>query len=439
MKIFLLSIIILLWFGVYINQSYGFQQLMDGEFAWHSFQVIKVILDDEHEIVTAVNTNGNATSLRELMEREWGIGAINGAYFCPAESWYSRCGWGNTTTADRYYKGTVYSKYHPDTGGRWIFGFDSVGTFLFVQNNLGYVPGPITNTNKNRINDMYYGISNFPILIDKATVVDLEVYDNDIDSKMQASWTKTFICANEDGKEIYMGSIHDIDIYQFWPFLKEYFDCWYAINLDSGWSRAMIFNDRYVYGPGRNILDAFVIRKKWSATAADETKLAQAINWMFANKYTIFGTVDTFGGDSPILREQAAKFLTEFAIQHYPREANNTACNFNDLQWADKTLLEHIYKSCMFSLFKGYKNNFSPKDLITNGEILAVVTRIINPTIQQNTQGHRAENYWEYANQQQWTKWLSFAYWSTIENPATRGDIAILLHTIVQSQGKLPK
>ncbi len=439
MKNIVLSIGILLWLGAWLNTSYAFVQLMDGELAGHSFQVTKVVLDEEHEVVTAVNTDGNATSLRELMEREWGIGAINGAYFCPAESWYARCGWGNTTTADRYYKGTVYSKYHPDTGGRWIFGFDAAGKVLFVQNNLGYVPGPMTNTNKDKINSMYYGISNFPILIDKGSVVDLAIYENDIDTKMETKGTKTFICANEAGEEIYMGSIDTIDIYALWPFLKEYFDCWYAINLDSGWSRAMIFNDRYVYGPWRNILDAFVIRKKWSATAADETKLADAISWMFANKYTIFGTVATFWGDAPILREQAAKFLTEFAVQHYPREANNTACNFNDLQWADKTLLEHIYKSCMFSLFKGYKNNFSPKELITNGEILAVITRTINPTIQQNNQEHRAQNYWEYINQQQWSKWLSFAHRSAIENPATRGEIAMLLYTIVQSQGKLPK
>jgi hypothetical protein len=43
---------------------------MDGELAGHSFQVTKVVLDEEHEVVTAVNTDGNATSLRELMERE---------------------------------------------------------------------------------------------------------------------------------------------------------------------------------------------------------------------------------------------------------------------------------------------------------------------------------------------------------------------------------
>jgi hypothetical protein len=39
------------------------------------------------------------------------------------------------------------------------------------------------------------------------------------------------------------------------------FDCYNAINLDTGGSTAMVYDGKYVKWPGRNIMDAFVVVK----------------------------------------------------------------------------------------------------------------------------------------------------------------------------------
>jgi hypothetical protein len=411
--------------------SYGFEQLIQGEIDGKKFTIIKVILDGEHEIVTAVNANGKATSLNELMEREWGISAVNGAYFCPSESTYDRCGAWDTTTADRYYQGNIYSKYHPDTGWRWIFWFTKTGAFLFVQNNLGYVPWPMNNTNSSRLQDIYYWISNFPILIDKGKIINLDVYKTDIDAKMKATGSKTFICANQDGTHISLWSVENITMYEMWPFLSKNFWCRYAINRDSWTSKGMIFNKEYIGEAGRDIMDAFIIKEIIDPyeLQQEREKLQQAITWMFENGYTIFPTPETFGAENMITREQVAKFLTEFAVQNYPRDqVANITCSFNDLKIADRTLLEHIQTSCRLWLFKWYNNQFFPTNPISNAEVLAVVTRIINPSIQQSTPWHRAKNYRDYIKTQEWMDSLSMNDWINIEKDATRWEIALLLY-----------
>ena len=46
------------------------------------------------------------------------------------------------------------------------------------------------------------------------------------------------------------------------PALITRFNCVDAINLDNGGSLALYDKSRYIVGPGRNIMDAFVIVKK---------------------------------------------------------------------------------------------------------------------------------------------------------------------------------
>lgn len=58
-----------------------------------------------------------------------------------------------------------------------------------------------------------------------------------------------------------MGTIDAISMLDVPLFIKK-FGCVDAINLDNGGSLAMYDKKKYVVGPGRNIMDAFVIVKK---------------------------------------------------------------------------------------------------------------------------------------------------------------------------------
>jgi exopolysaccharide biosynthesis protein len=57
-----------------------------------------------------------------------------------------------------------------------------------------------------------------------------------------------------------MGTIDAISMPDVPLFIKK-FGCVDAINLDNGGSLAMYDKKKYVVGPGRNIMDAFVIVK----------------------------------------------------------------------------------------------------------------------------------------------------------------------------------
>lgn len=77
---------------------------------------------------------------------------------------------------------------------------------------------------------------------------------------MSAKADKTFICRTENN-DIKMGRLRAIAMENV-PAALQAIGCVDALNLDNGGSSAMYSNGRYVYGPGRNIMDAFVIVKK---------------------------------------------------------------------------------------------------------------------------------------------------------------------------------
>ncbi|MDR0369450.1 MAG: hypothetical protein LBH96_02730 [Candidatus Peribacteria bacterium] len=74
--------------------------------------------------------------------------------------------------------------YRPDTSIRGIFGFERDGRPLFVQNKVSiHDVGLMSNINKDRIGDLYFGISNFPVLLIEGTDVTAGASEY-IDSKL---------------------------------------------------------------------------------------------------------------------------------------------------------------------------------------------------------------------------------------------------------------
>ncbi len=241
--------------------------------------VLKVNLDEDRIVSSLALPTWASLPLKNLVQQAGGVAGINAAYFCPDEDAYHRCGQGNKTTSDRIHEGKVYSKWGKDTGARGILGFTKTNDVLFVQNNFGYVPGSYEgNTNQERFDEIYFGIGNFPILLDQGVDV-VDQFDDVIDAKMKASALKGFICHTRDEKTVYMGFVPSKTIYEMPGYIKEKYGCYNAINIDAGGSAGLYDDGRYVLTPWRNVVDAFVIlegaQPAYKLTAIDRKIVAK--------------------------------------------------------------------------------------------------------------------------------------------------------------------
>ncbi len=248
----------ILLFSSSIGISFAYKELILRNIDGKPVRIIKVILDGQDYIVTSLaNTWGN--TLENLTKQVGWTTSINGTFFCPDD--YSYC---NETTHSNFeriflWDGKSYSRYRPDTGIRWIFGFTKSGTPLFVQNNFGYMTGLDFPINRDKINEIFFGLWNFPILLAYGQDV-VWASESEIDHKMKSTANKHFICSTKDEKTIYMGVIWGIDIYHLPTYLQKNFNCYFALNLDAGYSSAMVYNWKVLErSRRRRIMDAFVV------------------------------------------------------------------------------------------------------------------------------------------------------------------------------------
>ncbi|MCF7835394.1 phosphodiester glycosidase family protein [Candidatus Gracilibacteria bacterium] len=222
-------------------------------------RVIKVVLDGQHYVVSSVANDGGDT-LENLTKKVGGDTAVNGVFFCPAD--YTYCNGLTHTISERVYMGNGedYSRFWPDTSIRAIFGFDKYGEPLLVQNNFGISDiGYWSNINKDRQSDLYFGLGNFPVLLEDGDDVVMG-FLNYVDKKMETPGNKSFICSTKDKSTIYLGVVGGLNLWKMPAFIKEQFGCWNAINLDAGASLGMIYSGLVLdRGGRRKIMDAFVV------------------------------------------------------------------------------------------------------------------------------------------------------------------------------------
>ena len=242
----------------WINYTSAYQEILIENRGWHAIRVIKVILDWEHFVVSSVAWEWWET-IQSLTKKVWWISSINWAFFCPKD--YSNCS-DTVSYYERVFKwdGASYSQFWPDTSIRWIFGFTQDGNPLFVQNKISdWDVGLVSNINSEHIDDLYFWISNFPVLLinwDDVTVWASEY----IDSKMTWRWNRNFICSTEDWKTIYMWYVWTMSVWNMAPYLKENFGCYNALFLDAGASSAMVYSGKVLSQWSRKLItDAFVV------------------------------------------------------------------------------------------------------------------------------------------------------------------------------------
>lgn len=240
------------------NYVSAYQEILIENRGWHAIRVIKVILDWEHFVVSSVADLWWET-IQSLTKKVWWISSINWAFFCPKD--YSNC---DTTFSyyERVFKwdGASYSQFWPDTSIRGIFWFTQDGNPLFVQNKISNTDAwLISNINSERIGDLYFWISNFPVLLinwDDVTAWASEY----IDSKMTWRWNRNFICSTEDWKTIYMWVVWTMSVRNMAKYLKENFGCYNALFLDAWASSAMVYSGKVLAQWNRTLItDAFVV------------------------------------------------------------------------------------------------------------------------------------------------------------------------------------
>ena len=252
----LFMIILLFWF--FVNCVSAYQEILIENRGWHAIRVIKVVLDWEHFVVSSVAGEWWET-IQSLTKKVWWISSINWAFFCPKD--YSNCP--NTVSYyERIFKwdGASYSQFWPDTSIRWIFWFTRDWNPLFVQNKISdWDVWLISNINSDRIRDLYFWISNFPVLLidwDDVTAWASEYIDN----KMTWKWNRNFICSTQDWKTIYMWIIWTIGVRDMASYLKQQFWCYNALFLDAWASSAMIYSWKVLSQWSRKMItDAFVV------------------------------------------------------------------------------------------------------------------------------------------------------------------------------------
>ena len=254
----LFALILIVWIICFSNITLAYQEILIENRWGHAIRVIKIILDWEHFVVSSV-ANEWWETIQSLTKKVGWISSINWAFFCPQD--YSNC---DTTFSyyERVFKWdwASYSQFWPDTSIRWIFWFTREWEPLFVQNKISNTDAwLISNINADRIWDLYFWISNFPVLLinwDDVTAWASEYIDN----KMTWRWNRNFICSTKDGKTIYMWVVWTMSVRDMAPYIKEQFWCYNALFLDAWASTSMVYSWAVLDQWTRKLItDAFVV------------------------------------------------------------------------------------------------------------------------------------------------------------------------------------
>lgn len=261
MKLVIFKILIVIFF-MFFTYKTSANTFIEKTIDWHKVKVIKYDLKSkDFTFKIWVNNDWEATSLRDLMDKNNWISAVNWVYFCPAD--YSSCNWKNFTINERYIDGKKIAWYN-DTWDRVVFALDKNNTpFLFQTNKI----------NSDKETEIYNWVWNFPLILkDWQNVIEYYREMWLIDYKMKASMSRNFICSDKDNKNLYFWYVYDVKLDHLHAILTK-LGCYNALNLDAWASSAMIYNSRYIVWPGRSVLDSLIIERVWLDTKSLREKL----------------------------------------------------------------------------------------------------------------------------------------------------------------------
>lgn len=254
-----------LFLFIWTNNSFA-NNFIDRTIDWYRFRVLGYdTRSPDFNFKVWVNSDHWATPLRELMEKNNWISAVNWVFFCPAD--YPEC-WGlDSTEHERYYQWYRVGP-HDNTWDRVVFAVDKQNKPFLYQT---------WKINTSRESSIYYWLANFPLLLWNWEST-YDTYEElwMIDYKMKAKMQRNFICHDETKRYIYSWYISAIELKKLPEILKK-FGCYNALNLDAGASSSLIYNGRQILWPGRDILDWVIVERKWLDTAIIRENVEKAV------------------------------------------------------------------------------------------------------------------------------------------------------------------
>jgi hypothetical protein len=108
--------------------------------------------------------------------------------------------------------------------------------------------------------------------------------------------------------------------------------------------------------------------------------LQDAIQWGYEKGLTSYNTSTAFKPNDTLRRDEAAKFLVEFAglKEKAPTHNYNLSCDFKDINNARSDLKSYVNTACQMEILKGNAGNVRPEQKLTNAQAITVVVRIID-------------------------------------------------------------
>jgi hypothetical protein len=149
---------------------------------------------------------------------------------------------------------------------------------------------------------------------------------------------------------------------------------------------------------------------------------------MYENGLTMYSTSTTYRPYDLLTREESAKIVGQlFEVLGFEKEERGFSCDFTDSQQFDPTLSAYIQNVCRRGIFRGNDKTqeYMPHDNLTKGQVFAVLIRIIEGTLSNESNTPWRMEYYVKARVLQLTQETNLL---NIEAPITRYEMALLIY-----------
>ena len=116
----------------------------------------------------------------------------------------------------------------------------------------------------------------------------------------------------------------------------------------------------------------------WNETLTDSSEFMESLNWMYDNGMTSYNTTESFMPYQTITRAQVAKMLDKFATAtNLTTIRNQWNCEFSDID-PQSQYKDSITKVCQYGVMAGSNDKFSPDQIVTKAEFIAMLIRLFD-------------------------------------------------------------
>ncbi len=116
----------------------------------------------------------------------------------------------------------------------------------------------------------------------------------------------------------------------------------------------------------------------WNETLTDSSEFMESLNWMYDNGMTSYNTTESFMPYQTITRAQVAKMLDKFATAtNLTTVRNQWNCEFSDVD-PQSEFKDSITRVCQYGVMAGSNDKFSPDQVVTKAEFIAMLIRLFD-------------------------------------------------------------